>query len=261
MRRKPGSADGTLNPVTELVSHRFGTGPLRVLFLHGLGSAGPVWWQIAGALAAAGYASAAPDLRGHGESPRSDEYTLSGYAADVVSCHPGSWDLIVGHSLGGAVAVRSAALDPGFAAAYLLIDPAIDLDSETKRALRGDLVAEAEQPPGVAQLIADHPKWHREDAERKHTAALATSPAVMAATFDDNPVWRLGRELAGIKAPAHVLGAALEPLYARTDFERHTRPDSTLTFEVVPETGHSIYRDDPATVIDRALALLVVRSP
>ncbi len=240
----------------ELFSHRFGTGSPRVLFLHGLSSAGPVWWRIAEALAAAGYPSAAPDLRGHGESPRTDEYSFGGYAADVVSSHPGPWDLVVGHSLGGAVAVRAAELDPDFTAAYLLIDPAIDLDSVTLKNLRSDLVAEAEHPPSVAQLIADHPAWNREDAVRKRAALLATEPAVMSGTCDDNPDWNVGQELSRIKTPVHILGADIDPLYTNADFERHSLPGSNLTFEIVPGAGHSIHRDDPETVIARALAPL-----
>ena len=242
--------------MTDLSTHRFGQDPPSVLFLHGLGSAGPVWWQIAETLAAAGYSSVAPDLRGHGGSPRSVEYTLDGYAADIVASVPGPWALVVGHSLGGAVAIRAAALDPEFSTAYLLVDPAIDLDSDTMSTLRQELVAEAEEPPSVVQLMVDHPRWHREDAERKHTAIRATSPAVMAATFDDNPIWHLGPELSGTGVPVHILGAELDPLFTVDESERHNHPDSTLTFEVVPNTGHSIYRDDPETVIDRALGLL-----
>ncbi len=247
--------------MTKLFSHRFGTGSPRVLFLHGLSSAGPVWWRIAEALAAAGHPSTAPDLRGHGESPRTDEYSFAGYAADVVSSHPGPWDLVVGHSLGGAVAVRAAELNPNFTPSYLLIDPAIDLDTVTLKNLRSDLVAEVEHPPSVAQLIADHPAWNREDAVRKRAAVLATSPAVMSGTFDDNPDWNVGQELSKIKTPVHILGADIDPLYTNADFEHHSRPDSTLTFEIVPGAGHSIHRDDPSTVIDRALALLEVGSP
>jgi pimeloyl-ACP methyl ester carboxylesterase len=236
--------------------HSFGDGLANTLLLHGLGSAGPVWWHIAEGLDVAGYDCLAPDLRGHGESPRTDTYTLDGYAQDVVASCPGPWDLVIGHSLGGAVAVSAGTIDPTFAKAYLLVDPAIDLDAATITQLRIDLVAEAADPPSVDRLVADHPKWAREDCVLKHTAVLASSPAVMAATFDDNPVWQLGRDLAEISRPVHILGADLEPLYATNDFELHARPGSTVTFEVVPDTGHSIYRDDSETVIDRARNLL-----
>lgn len=241
--------------------HSFGDDLVSVLLLHGLGSAGPVWSRVAEVLADGDHSCLAPDLRGHGESPRAPDYTLDGYAEDVIKTCSGPWDLVVGHSLGGAVAVRAGAIDPDFAKAYLLIDPAIDLNAPTIAQLRLDLVTEAEDPPSVDQLIADHPKWHTEDALRKHAAVLATSGDVMAATFDDNPEWLLGSEMNAINAPVHILGATLEPLYARADFERHNRPDSALTFEIVPETGHSIYRDDPGTVIDRARAMLSDRWP
>ncbi|MEA2010429.1 MAG: alpha/beta hydrolase [Actinomycetota bacterium] len=236
--------------------HSFGDGLAKTLLLHGLGSAGPVWSRIAEGLDNAGHGSLAPDLRGHGESSRTDDYTLDGYARDVLASCPGPWDLVIGHSLGGAVAVRAGAIDPEFAKTFLLVDPAIDLDAAMIAQLRIDLVAEAEDPPSIDQLVADHPKWTQEDCALKHAAVLATSPEVMAATLDDNPVWQLGRDLAGIGRPVHILGADLEPLYATTDFDRHTRPGSALAFEVVPGTGHSIYRDDPKTVIDRALNLL-----
>lgn len=246
--------------MTELFSHRFGTGSPRVLLLHGLSSAGPVWWRVGEALAAAGYPSAAPDLRGHGKSPRTDNYSFDGYAADVVSSHPGPWDLVIGHSLGGSVAVRAADLDPDFAAAYLLIDPAIDLDSVTLKNLRSDLVAEAEHPPSVDQLIADHPAWNREDAVRKRASLLATAPAVMSGTCDDNPGWNVGQELSRITMPVHILGADIDALYTNADFERHSLRDSHLTFEVVPGTGHSIHRDDPEIVIARAQEFLGSRA-
>lgn len=242
--------------MTRLHLHSFGDGLTSVLLLHGLGSAGPVWWRIAEGLDEAGYGCLAPDLRGHGESPLANVYAFDAYAQDVVASCPGSWDLVIGHSLGGAVAVRAGATDPEFAKRFLLVDPAIDLDAATIAQLRGDLVAEAEDPPSVNQLVADHPRWTREDCVLKHTAVLATSPEVMAATFDDNPVWHLSGEMAALSAPVHLLGAATEPLYTPADFEKHHSGSNGLSFEVVPDTGHSIYRDDPKTVIAAALSLL-----
>lgn len=256
MWREPGSSEGTLTGVTRLHLHSFGDDLASVLLLHGLGSAGPVWWRIGGDLADDGHSCIAPDLRGHGESSLTAEYSLDGYARDVTESCPGPWDLVIGHSLGGAVAVRAAATEPGFSRAYLLIDPAINLDATAIRELRFDLAAEAENPPSVDQLIDDHPKWHREDCILKHAAVRATSPEVMAATFDDNSSWTLGNEMAALTVPIHILGAESDPLYTSDDFERHAPGGSKHTFEVIPATGHSIYRDDPATVVDRAQAML-----
>ena len=236
--------------------HRFGPGAPRVLLLHGLSSAGSVWWRIGAALEASGYTAAAPDLRGHGGSAHPDEYSLDAYSGDVLETCPGPWDLVVGHSLGGAVAVWAASKDPDFATAYLLIDPAITFDRTTAEEVHASIVADVAVPPTVEQILADHPHWNRRDAKRKRASLQATSVEVIRRTFDDNLDWRLGGQLAAIAVPVHILGADDEPLYAAGDFARHRIDATTLTFEPVPRTGHSIYRDDPETVIDRALGLL-----
>jgi len=243
-------------PVARLHLHSFGDALAGVLLLHGLGSAGPVWWRVAEALADAGHSSVAPDLRGHGGSPFTGAYTLDGYAGDVLESCPAPWELVVGHSLGGAVAVRVAMLDPEFARAYLLVDPAIDFDEAAARRLRDDLAGQAARPPSVDQLTADFPGWHPGDRERKHDALIATSPDVMRASIDDNPDWHLGAELVSIDRRVHILGAELDPLYGPDDFARHGTGDGRRTFEVVLGAGHSIYRDDPDAVVRAALELL-----
>ena len=227
-----------------------------MLLLHGLSSAGPVWWRVAGALDASGHTPAAPDLRGHGESPHASAYSLDAYTRDVLETCPGPWDLVIGHSLGGAVAVRAASLDRGLAAAYLLIDPAITFDQTTAEEVHTSIVAEVTDPSSVDALLAEHPHWRREDAERKRASLLATSVEVIRRTFADNRDWSLGEQLASITAPVHILGAGEDPLYTAEDFADHQTGATALTFEQIPETGHSIYRDDPETVIDRALNML-----
>ena len=240
----------------ELNVHRFGSETASVLLLHGLSSAGPVWWQVAGALDASGYTPVAPDLRGHGESPHPGAYGLDAYTRDVLETCPGPWDLVIGHSLGGAVAVRAASMDRSFAAAYLLIDPAITFDKTTAEEVHTSIVAEVTDPPSVDALMAEHPRWRREDAERKRASLVATSVEVIRRTFTDNREWSLGKQLASITTPVHILGAAENPLYTAEDFAVHQVGATALTFEQVPETGHSIYRDAPETVIERALNML-----
>jgi len=236
--------------------HRFGSGYPSVLLLHGLSSAGPVWWQIADALEASGHTAVAPDLRGHGESAHPNEYSLDAYTRDVLETCPGPWDLIVGHSLGGAVAVRAASMNPDFATAYLLIDPAITFDRAIAEEVLASIVADVSNPSSVDALLAEHPHWRRKDAERKRASLLATSVEVIARTFDDNRDWSLGSQLASIAPPVHILGAGEDPLYTAEDFAVHQTGAAALTFEQVPETGHSVHRDAPETVIRRALSMV-----
>lgn len=243
-------------PMVALSMHRFGSDAPTVLLLHGLSSAAPVWWRVGDALATAGHSSAAPDLRGHGASAHPGEYSLDGYALDVVASCPGPWQLVIGHSLGGAVAVRSAAIHPAFSNRYLLVDPAIDFDPIAAETVRSSIVAEVADPPSVEQLLAEHPHWDRKDAELKRDALLATSVEVIDRSISDNREWELGRDLASINVPVHILGAADEPLYSSDHFAGHGLGNPTMTFEVVPETGHSIHRDAPDVVIGRARGML-----
>jgi pimeloyl-ACP methyl ester carboxylesterase len=242
--------------VVDLFIHRFAPGSPTVLLLHGLSSSGSVWWRVGAALASAGYSSVAPDLRGHGHSAQAEEFGLDAYARDVVKSCPGPWRLVIGHSLGGAVAVRAAMIEPTFAEGYLLVDPAIDFDPVAAETVHASIVAEIADPPSVERLLAEHPHWDCKDAQLKREDLLATSVAAMERSFSDNRNWELGRELSAISARVHILGAADEPIYTAEHFDVHRSASREMTFEVVPKTGHSIHRDAPETVVARALEML-----
>ena len=226
--------------------------------LHGLGSAGSAWWRIGRELAARAVPSLAPDLRGHGGSPHPNDLRVASYAGDVVTTCPGPWDLVIGHSLGGAVAVAACVGTPAFAKALLLVDPAIDLPPAVHAQVREDLTTEATDPPSVAELLTTNPQWAAEDARHKHAAILATGPEVMQGTFDDNNPWRFGDRLADLDIPVHVLGADPErgALFEAYLSERLRTRKANLTFEVIHGAGHSVYRDDPGAVLNASLTLL-----
>lgn len=84
--------------------------PLLVL-LHGLGATRKVW---SGLTALAGMRWIAPDLRGHGASAHADSYSLAEHAADVAALIDGTNVTILGHSMGGAVALELASGRYGF---------------------------------------------------------------------------------------------------------------------------------------------------
>src|SRR3954447_10427340 len=90
--------------------HRAGEGPLLVL-LHGIASTADTWSPVVDALAAR-HTVIAPDLLGHGASakPRGD-YSLGAYASglrDLLTALGHDKGTIVGHSLGGGVAMQLA---------------------------------------------------------------------------------------------------------------------------------------------------------
>lgn len=89
---------------------RRGAGP-ALLLLHGLGCDSSTWEPVIDALAEH-YTVIAPDLLGHGESDKPDaDYSLGGYAngmRDLLTVLDITKVTVVGHSLGGGVAMQFA---------------------------------------------------------------------------------------------------------------------------------------------------------
>ncbi|OBG43429.1 alpha/beta hydrolase [Mycobacterium alsense] len=114
----------------DLHVHRYGpAGPVRLLALHGLTGYGGRWRHLAGFLPE--IAIAAPDLLGHGRSSWAAPWTIDANVEALASLLDAEADapaLVVGHSFGGALAMRLAAARPQRVAALLLLDPAVGLD-------------------------------------------------------------------------------------------------------------------------------------
>ncbi len=108
---------------TELV----GTGRPRFAFLPGLFGRGRNWSGIAQALAAQGAASVLFDLPDHGKSAWTTQFSYPGMAqavADELDLRLGSAAnvILVGHSMGGKVAMLTALNHPELVSALIVID-------------------------------------------------------------------------------------------------------------------------------------------
>lgn len=220
-------------------------GDRRALLIHGITSDGPTWWRLASELADDGWMVLAPDLRGHGRSPAAAAYDLSTLAGDVEILGSG-WDLIVGHSLGGAIAVDLLARPLGVHAA-VLVDPVLrfaggqDPAREELRALTGTL------DPAV--IRAREPRWDERDVQREVASSALVTPDVVDAVFDHNERWDLVAQLTASSARVHVLGA--DPVrggISDPDLVRSLDDGLRVTTEVVDGCGHSIHWERPDVV-------------
>lgn len=125
-------------PATEvtLVGDRWEGDPERpeVVLLHGGGQTRHSWRRTAERLAAAGWTVTSVDQRGHGESGRvaPDEYTIDGFVADVVAIAAAAPapPIFVGASIGGIAALLAAAEHPNVASGLVLVDIALELESD-----------------------------------------------------------------------------------------------------------------------------------
>jgi pimeloyl-ACP methyl ester carboxylesterase len=101
-----------------------GTGPRLLVLLHGLGATREVWQPMLATPDSHWDGSwIAPDLRGHGRSAYAKTYALGQHAADVAELvlSAGVWSevVVVGHSMGGAIALALASGWFGIMPAYV----------------------------------------------------------------------------------------------------------------------------------------------
>ena len=105
-----------------------GDGP-PVILIHGLAASLHDWDDLIPELAANGYKAYAPDLLGHGDSPKLDSRA---YQMDWVFEHFANWmrslrltepAILVGHSLGGHVALEYARRVSAWTRGLILVNP------------------------------------------------------------------------------------------------------------------------------------------
>jgi lipase len=120
--------------------HRYGPdGSPDVLAIHGLTGHGQRWQTLA-TRHLADVTVAAPDLLGHGRSSWAAPWTIdanAGALADLLDAPA----VVVGHSFGGAIALRLAASRPDLVSALVLLDPAVGLDGGWMRDIAEDMLA------------------------------------------------------------------------------------------------------------------------
>jgi pimeloyl-ACP methyl ester carboxylesterase len=109
---------------------RAGQGTPPIVFVHGMGSSSATWAECMGLLQDR-FLVVAIDLLGHGASPVPDdpaEYTRDRALDDLdellaaLEAETGSPAVIVGHSLGGYLALAHAATRPGVAAGIVVLN-------------------------------------------------------------------------------------------------------------------------------------------
>lgn len=227
----------------------------QALLLHGLGSDGGTMWRLASHLADRGYLVVAPDLRSHGRSPTAVDHRVATLTEDVA--HLGAaWDLVVGHSLGGAIAAHLLARDDVEVASALLIDPVLELPDGVREDLRRELIADL-HAADPAVIAAANPRWDRTDVERKVAAAALCPPSVVDRVLDHNRRWDLTALRGRWRARVHLLGA--DPAIGALLTERAAAnlvDGGRITSATAVGAGHSVHRDDPATVLAAIDALL-----
>ena len=241
-----------------------GPQPPRFVFLHGLLGRGRNWSTVARTLAKAGHGSLLVDLPDHGHSQWTDNFSYETYAAIITQAlveRLGDTRMIlVGHSLGGKVAMVMALRHPELLDGLVVVDmapgltrpvatfapllatmAAIDLGAlhsreEADQALRAR-VPDKDTRLFLLQNLHAVPHWHWQ----ANLALLARSLHAIAGwppapgRYDGPVLWLLG---------ANSEFASNRDIPAMYALFPHTRR------EVIEGAGHWVHADQPQAVID-----------
>lgn len=233
---------------------------LLLLLLHGLGATHHVWQPMLADAGARWKGSwIAPDLRGHGASPRAAGYTLGLHAADVaeLALNAGRWSeiVVIGHSMGGVVALA-------LASGWFGIVPARIFALGIKVAWTADELVK------LGEMAAAPTRWldTKEGAIARYLkvsglAGLidAHSPVAEAGVVKGEGGWRFAFDpaTASVGAPPMpaLIAAAQAPFHlARGENDRMVTRDQLRAFDPggadLPGLGHNAMIENPRAVWD-----------
>ncbi|BCB76676.1 alpha/beta fold hydrolase [Phytohabitans flavus] len=240
-----------------------GGGSPTVVFLHGQGASGVVWDGVVAGLP--GYRCVAVDLPGHGRSGRLPAYSAEAYASAVAPALPAGPLTLVGHSLGGMVALA-------------LADPALGLDVDAVLVLAMKVTWTEEEARRRAER-ASRPPDHFPDRGlalrrfAKLAGLSAHSEGLASGVEPDGDGWRLShdpataagppvppeelRALAGrVAAPLHLACGDRDAMVSPDDLALLGRPVTTLR-----GAGHNVHIEHPSVVAQLVRAAVPAPRP
>jgi pimeloyl-ACP methyl ester carboxylesterase len=240
-----------------------------LVLVHG-GAAHSRWWDhIAPLLTEGRHRVAAIDLSGHGDSGRQERYTLDSWAHEVIAVAQAagitSPPIIVGHSMGGFVALRAAGLYGARLAGIVVIDsPVQDLTPEDRAARDarafGPLRVYPTSEAAIARFrpIPDQPIL---PYVRDHVAATSIRPVTGGWTWKFDPAI-FGRSQA---TPAllhqldcrvalfHAEHGIVPPQTAELMYDKLGRRAPVIE---IPAAGHHVMLDQPIALVTGLRTLL-----
>jgi alpha-beta hydrolase superfamily lysophospholipase/tryptophan-rich sensory protein len=219
-----------------------------VLLLHGFGDHAGRHAATLDRLAQCGIAAYTYDQRGHGRSPGRPAFVAFAQSVDdslairakVAAEHPGLPLFLLGASMGGLIAVRSAQRDPAGLAGVVLVAPALLSGPVTSPAARtlGSLLAQIAPGAPLAEL---------------DLAGLSRDPAVVA-SYASDPLVHHGKIPA--LSVAEMLAAAATALSGAAQWRLPTYIVHGEADRIVPSTGSERFAAAAAPAADITLRLV-----
>jgi pimeloyl-ACP methyl ester carboxylesterase len=255
-----------------------GDGDEPLVLVHGAGTSGAIWRRAMGLLAPSRRV-VAPDVPGYGGSPPAGpgfalEQVAERLAAGLDEAGVAAPYDLVGHSMGGGIAILLAARHPERVRRVVLVAPAgmAALPRAVARLLgavaapyavarrrlaspfAGSALVRRLALAGVAYDGARVPPEHARAVLASSVGATRIGPGLASAAAAD-----LQEALAAVRAPLGLVWGEHDPVIPRRRIEviRGVRPDAVL--RIVPETAHAPMLERPeafAAALEEVLAEL-----
>ena len=241
----------TLDDGATTTVEQWGTAGPVILCVHGMVSSRRSWLRLAERFADR-FRIVAYDQRGHGDSsPVAGPMTLERGVRDAqnVAAAIGEADVVVGHSWGGAIAIRAGesidvrgvvAIDP------MIVQVSRDWYDEYLEELEAAFV-----PTGDARdaaVRAEYAQWHPTDVDGKVHAVRTMTTRPIAGLRDENPSteWDLRADIARYSKPLLLAMAgrdgSIVPDEVMDDVMGHHPP--VVQIEAFEGAGHNPHRTD-----------------
>lgn len=242
-----------------------------LLLVHG-GAAHARWWSHIAPMFSTQYHVIAIDLSGHGDSARREHYSHHMWSKEIVAaCDAAGFaqpPVIAGHSLGGLVAIQTAATYGELLAGAVIVDsPVRRPDPETEEGARGRAFRAPGTYPDLETALThfhlippqpDPDPWVLDHVARH---SLHETEAGWTWKFDANlfrhTMVAMNDQLASVKCRVAVLrgehSVVVPPDTAEYMYELMGRLSPVVT---IPEAHHHLLLDQPLSLVTALRTLL-----
>ncbi|WP_326564200.1 alpha/beta fold hydrolase [Micromonospora peucetia] len=236
-------------------------GPVCVC-LHGITANSSSWARLGPRLAELGFRVLAPELRGHGESPKTaDGYDTETLLADLAAVVPAQPDVLIGHSFGGYLA-QEGVLRGVFRPRALVLEDPVSHQPDREAPTASLAYDRAHLPRDIEGTLALNPHWTRLDAAGKVLSLEQVNWDGARTAFAGNAPWDLRGAAAQVAAavPTRWVLPGESRFVPATDVAALRAAVGAESVVVVPHAGHSIHRDDLDRFVDVVTSLHDPRS-
>ncbi|KAG0700621.1 Alpha/Beta hydrolase protein [Suillus ampliporus] len=229
----------------------FPTASRRALLIHGLSESSYSWEGLAQLLVADGFFVVAPNLLGHAWR-RGTDYRLSTLAEDLRPYMDMSYDVIIGHSLGGSVALALMPFLPKTKeTTIILLDPALEITAEQAEMI-SDMFSKAVAHVRTAdEFMAENNAWSRRDCVLRVLGLAMCDSTDVKATLQSNAPCSYSGLLKNIPPNVTITVLAADPEHGSFYRLEHIPRDvERLNAGVVTGVGHWIQYERPEAIMD-----------